>query len=183
LRARADEKKIPLWPGDNVGYFGPYEHIIRKNRTRYGYSGGCSGGVLALGVEAHGEIKGCSAMSAPEFIGGNVRKQSIANIWDHSPQLHFNRKFDVESLWGFCRTCYYAEICKGGCPWTASVVMGRRGNNPYCHHRAIELAAKGKRERLVLKKAALGDIRDRAEIALVEEDMEPIAPPIVAASE
>jgi hypothetical protein len=28
-------------------------------------------------------------------------------------------------------------------------VTGRQGNNPYCHHRALELASRGLRERLV----------------------------------
>ena len=37
---------------------------------------------------------------------------------------------------------------------TAEPLLGRPGNNPYCHHRALELAKRGLRERLELAEAA-----------------------------
>jgi hypothetical protein len=61
----------------------------------------------------------------------------------------FNRSRGVEHLWGFCRSCYYAEACRGGCTWTADSLLGRRGNNPYCHHRVLQLTERGIRERIV----------------------------------
>jgi hypothetical protein len=36
------------------------------------------------------------------------------------------------------------------------VFFGRPGNNPYCHHRALEFAGRGQRERLVPIEAARG---------------------------
>ncbi len=48
--------------------------------------------------------------------------------------------------------------------------MGKRGNNPYCHHRALELLAQGKRERLTQVEQAAGLIRDTAQFELVLED-------------
>ena len=91
-------------------------------------------------------------------------------VWDNAPELRFNREFRIDDLWGFCRTCYYAEVCKGGCPWTAATLTGRRGNNPYCHHRALELLSQGKRERLVQIEPAHGDFRDTATFELIVED-------------
>lgn len=44
----------------------------------------------------------------------------------------------------------------GGCSWTAHVLFGRPGNNPYCHHRALELLAQGLRERVVRVEAPPG---------------------------
>ena len=49
-RQRCDAIGLKLWPGDNVGYFGPFEHLIRFERTRTGHSGGC--GEVARGREA-----------------------------------------------------------------------------------------------------------------------------------
>jgi len=169
-RRRADELGIVLWPGDNVGYFGTFEHLLRHDRSRSGHSGGCGGGILAIGIEAHGDVKGCSAMGSEGFSGGNVRRASLQSIWDEAPELKFSREFRLDDLWGFCRTCYYAEVCKGGCPWTAATLTGRRGNNPYCHHRALELLAIGKRERLVQTERAEGKIRDTAQFELILED-------------
>ena len=170
VRERADALGVKLWPGNNVGYFGPYEHLLRDGRSFGGFSSGCGGGIRTLGIEANGDIKGCSAMSSQGFVGGNVRDRSIAEIWLEAPELKFARDFVVDDLWGFCRDCYYAETCKGGCIWTASTILGKRGNNPYCHHRAVELLAAGKRERMRLVSAAPGLIRDAARFELVVED-------------
>ncbi len=169
VRGQCDELGIRFWPGDNVGYFGPYEYALRVDRSPSGHSGGCGGGIITLGIESHGDLKGCSAMSEG-FVAGNVRQGPIRDVWQRAPEMRFIRDFKIDDLWGYCRECYYAEICKGGCPWTASTLLGRRGNNPYCHHRAIERLAQGKRERLTQLRAAAGLIRDRGLFDIVVED-------------
>ncbi len=169
-RKRCDELGIKLWPGNNVGYFGPYEHTLRFERARLNHSGGCGGGVSTVGVEANGDIKGCSAMASEGFVGGNLTQTSLRAIWQEAPELRYTRDFALDDLWGYCRGCYYAEICKGGCVWTAATLLGRRGNNPYCHHRALELLATGKRERLLQLRSAAGKIRDKALFEVQLED-------------
>ena len=169
VRRQCDAAGLRLWPGDNVGYFGPFEHDLRFERSCSGHCGGCGGGVITLGIESHGDVKGCSAMSSEGFVAGNTRRSRIADLWENAPELRFIRDFKLEDLWGFCRDCYYAEVCKGGCIWTAATLLGRRGNNPYCHHRALEFLAQGKRERLVRVRPALGLVRDRALFELVVE--------------
>ena len=170
VRQRCDDHGVALWPGNNVGYFGPYEYLLRKDRTRTGFSSGCGGGIRTLGIEANGDIKGCSAMASKGFVGGNVRDKSIREIWDHSPELQFTRGFLLDDLWGECRSCYYAMTCKGGCIWTSSTLLGRAGNNPYCHHRALELLARGKREILRRVEEAPGELRDTARFELSVEE-------------
>lgn len=170
VRESCDKGGLRLWPGDNVGYFGPFEHALRHERSRSGHSGGCGGGILTMGIESHGDIKGCSAMSSDGFIAGNIRGGPIAETWKTAPELRFMRDFKIDDLWGYCRECYYAEVCRGGCLWTAATILGRRGNNPYCHHRAIEKLAGGKRERLEQVQPAAGLVRDRSLFQLVEED-------------
>ncbi|HMA96348.1 MAG TPA: radical SAM protein [Polyangiaceae bacterium] len=162
LRRRADLDKIPLWPGDNVGYFGPFEDLLRGDRVPDGCSSGCGGGVLAIGIEANGDIKGCSAMASEGFVAGNIRNRSLRSLWDEAAELKLSRCFDPNKLWGYCRECYYADACKAGCIWTANTILGRYGNNPYCHHRALEFLAKGERERLVRVRPAPGKNRDCA---------------------
>jgi radical SAM protein with 4Fe4S-binding SPASM domain len=172
-RRRCDELGVKLWPGNNVGYFGPYEHLLRADRTHTGYSSGCGGGIRTLGLEANGDVKACSAMGSDGFVGGNVRKQRLREIWEHAPELSLARKFVIDDLWGACRDCYYGEHCKGGCLWTAATLLGRPGNNPYCHHRALEMLRQGKRERLVLVQHAEGRVRDTARFELELEDAPP----------
>jgi radical SAM protein with 4Fe4S-binding SPASM domain len=169
LRHRADQDNIPLWPGDNVGYFGPYEDLLRGDRVPGGCASGCGGGIVAIGIEANGDIKGCSAMASEGFVAGNIRKDTLRHLWDEAAELKLARCFTQDKLWGYCKECYYGSECKAGCIWTSNTILGRYGNNPYCHHRAIEMLARGERERLVRVRQAPGKVRDCALFVLETE--------------
>jgi radical SAM protein with 4Fe4S-binding SPASM domain len=148
LFERAAETGIRIWPGNNVGYFGPYESVFR-GALAPGHCSGCSAGRTTLGIEANGDIKGCPSLPTSEYVGGNVRETLLRDIWERSTPLRFTRDRTTADLWGYCQTCYYADTCKGGCSWMAHTLFGRRGNNPFCHHRALELLREGMRERIV----------------------------------
>ncbi len=153
LAARAREKGLRLFPGNNVGYFGPHEDALRGHFTpelEGSYYQGCHAGVSTLGLEADGSVKGCPSLPTNGYTGGNVRNAPIRRIWDESAELRFAREERPHELWGFCAGCYYRDVCRAGCSWTAHVFFGRRGNNPYCHHRALVHAERGERERLTL---------------------------------
>jgi len=76
-----------------------------------------------------------------------------------------------KELWGFCKTCEYANPCQAGCTFTAHALFGRAGNNPYCFYRAQVLARKGLRERLVRTHQAPGTPFDQALFSLETEDL------------
>jgi radical SAM protein with 4Fe4S-binding SPASM domain len=99
-------------------------------------------------------VKGCPSLATSHFAGGNIRDLTLDQIWTASPELHFARVRSVDELWGFCRGCYYADVCRGGCTWTTHSLVGRPGNNPYCHYRARTLERQGLRERLEKRKDA-----------------------------
>ena len=166
---------VRLRPGNNLGYFGPYEALLRGAGDATQHWQGCQAGVQVLGIEADGAIKGCPSLPSAAYVGGNVRDRPLAEIITGSEALTFNRAPDTAHLWGFCGGCYYAEACRGGCSWTAHVVTGRRGNNPYCHHRALTLAREGLRERLVPAEAAPGQPFDHGRFEIVAEPI-PIVP-------
>lgn len=142
--------------GNNLGYFGPYEHLWRGFGDERLHWSGCAAGQNVIGLEADGTIKGCPSLATEGYGGGNVRDDTVADLWNHSPELHFGRLRDIESLWGFCRTCYYADVCRGGCTWTSDSLFGKPGNNPYCHYRALELEKRGIHE-TIRKVAAAPD--------------------------
>ena len=168
LKKRADEAKIRFWPGNNIGYFGPYEHIIRAGFPG-GYRGSCGAGRSTLGIEANGDIKGCPSLPTKDYVGGNLREQTLEAVWERSAALRFTRDFTLDDLYGFCRTCYYAEECRAGCNWTSHVLLGKRGDNPYCHHRVLELLAKGERESLRKVEEAEGLPFDYGRYEIVRE--------------
>lgn len=159
--------------GNNLGYFGPHEQILRSRP--FGPAAhwqGCRAGLQVIGIESDGTIKGCPSLPTGPYAGGNVRDLPLSSIWESSAQVGFARDRTSDELWGFCKTCYYAEECMGGCSWTAHSLFGRRGNNPFCYHRVIELEKKGIRERLVRKLAPPGEPYDLGLFELIEERAE-----------
>ena len=152
LHRRGGERDLVLLPGNNVGYFGPYDALWRGPDR--GHYPGCPAGQNVIGLEADGTLKGCPSLATERYGAGSVRDTPIAELWASHPALQFNRERGTSDLWGHCADCYYAEVCRGGCTWTADALFGRRGNNPYCHYRVLKLAKRGLRERVVKVEAA-----------------------------
>ncbi len=169
LKQRCDELKVRLWPGNTIGYFGPYETDLKGTMPR-GHMASCGAGRSTLGIEADGSIKGCPSLPTEAWTGGNIRDASLRDIWERAKPLRYTRDRTVEDLWGYCRTCYYADVCRAGCTWTSFVFFGKAGNNPYCHHRALEMQRAGKRERLVQVAMAPGAPFDYGRFEIVVDD-------------
>lgn len=141
---RGRSRGLQVEVGDNLGYFGPYQGLFRggPHHTR------CGAGETVLGIDSDGTVKACASL--PRSLGrlGLLREGPLSRMLEAQPSVAARR---VEDLRGYCRECYYAAVCLGGCSWTAAAVSGAPGDNPYCHHRALELRARGRRERVVLR--------------------------------
>ncbi len=172
LKPLAVANGIQLWPGNNIGYFGPYESLLKGTMPR-GHMASCGAGRSTLGIEANGDIKGCPSLPSVDYVGGNIRDHALKDIWERSKPLRFTRDRTVDDLFGYCRTCYYNDTCRAGCSWTTHVLFGKPGNNPYCHHRALELLREGKRERIVKVAEAMGQPFDHGRFEIVVEDWPP----------
>jgi radical SAM protein with 4Fe4S-binding SPASM domain len=172
LAIRAEHDGVLFHPGNNVGYYGPYERRLRKMQGENAIWDGCQAGLTSIGIEANGAIKGCPSLPTSAYVGGNIRETPLRELLE-TAELKINANMGTREgtshLWGFCKTCDYAELCRGGCTWTAHVFFGQRGNNPYCHHRALMRQKKGMRERLAQKTRAEGAPFDHGTFALLEE--------------
>ncbi len=175
LAVEGRKRGLFLQPASNVGYYGPYEAIVRNVVDDEIYFHGCSAGDTVMGIEADGTIKSCPGLPSP-YAGGNIRQRRLRDIWENADPLAFVRRRTIDDLWGFCRTCYYAETCMAGCTWTAHALMGSPGNNPMCYHRAREMDRRGLRERLVKVKDAGGRSFDHGEFEIVVETAAPRVP-------
>jgi hypothetical protein len=71
---------------------------------------------------------------------------------------------------GFCGSCYYWNVCRGGCTWVTHGISGTHRDNPYCNYRARELAKKGLRERVVKVADAPGRPFDFGRFEILVED-------------
>lgn len=182
LKERAFSDGILLMPGNNLGYFGPEEALLRSltsdGRDHYA---GCQAGKYVLGIESQGDVKGCPSLQSAHYVGANLRKQSLATAWNESAKVGFARTRTRDDLWGFCHECAFADTCLGGCTFTAHALLGRPGNNPYCHFRARSFRDRGLRERLVPASPAGGLPFDNGSFTLVVEPFETPDVPLPAA--
>lgn len=171
LKRRGLQEGLLIMPGNNLGYFGPEEALLRSPYAEgTDHFQGCQAGKFVLGIESEGQVKGCPSLQSAAYVGGSLRKTSLKEIWEQSPELAFRRK--EIALWGHCQSCVFAESCGGGCSFTAHALFGRPGNNPYCHFRALQLSKKGRRERLVKRSPAPGLPFDHGEFELIEEALD-----------
>jgi Y-X(10)_GDL-associated radical SAM protein len=166
------DRGLLLQPGNNIGYFGPYESVWRGSGDDRVHWSSCNAGQNTLGIEADGTIKGCPSLPTTPYAGGNIRDLSLKDIWWNTDELGINRDRDSSGLWGFCGSCYYADVCKAGCTWTTHSLLGKAGNNPYCHHRALELSKQGLRERIVQVEKAPGTSFDHGRFELMLETLD-----------
>ena len=171
IARKARHDGLSIQPGNNIGYYGPYERLLRGGGDEWAIWQGCQAGLAVLGIEADGTIKACPSLPTAAYTGGNIRSASLRTIVAERASLNFNR-VGSDDLWGFCGTCEFRDLCRGGCTWTAHVFFNRRGNNPYCHHRALTLAQRGLRERLCLRQRAPGMPFDNGEFELIVEPLD-----------
>lgn len=175
---RAHAKGLPhhrifnVKSSNNLGYYGPHEILLRSNPGQdAAWWQGCIAGRFTIGIESDGTVKGCPSLPTAPYTGGKVGDIPLEEIWNHAAALNFVRDRGTEELWGWCKTCEYGEVCKAGCSFTAHCTLGKRGNNPFCYHRASKLAEQGKREVLVPVQAPSGDPYDFGRFEVQLEDV------------
>ena len=140
----------------------------------YGRGGQCGAGRASMGIEANGAIKGCPLTPHGRVHG---REHPRRNAQRHlgtpsAPSASARDRTPRRSLGVPGKGCNYAEHCMAGCMWTSHMYFGRPGNNPFCHHRAIEMQRSGKRERVERVRAAPGEPFDHGLFNIVLEDVE-----------
>jgi radical SAM protein with 4Fe4S-binding SPASM domain len=125
---------------DNIGYYGKVEEDLRDPGSRVNFWVGCRAGLEVLGIESHGDVKGCLSLPSrlngrTDFVEGNLRQRRLPEIWNDPHAFAYNRKFRVEDLRGACTGCEFGEICRGGCTWTSVAHNGHPHDYPHCYCR------------------------------------------------
>lgn len=166
------KRMFNVMAGNNLGYYSPHEVILRSRAgTVEEMWRGCHAGRGVLGIESDGTIKACPSLPTAPYAGGNIRDVDVLEAYATHDAIRFTRDRTADELWGFCGTCDYGDICRAGCSFTAHCTLGRRGNNPFCYHRARTLARAGKRERLERLEAPAGAPYDFGRFRVVEEPL------------
>ena len=89
---------------------------LEKEKTVFEYSKrgeNCGIGSSTMAIKCNGVVTACPAFGESASLG-NIRNQSVADIWNNSPLLNELRALSVFKTEG-CKNCEFAALCKGGC--------------------------------------------------------------------
>jgi radical SAM protein with 4Fe4S-binding SPASM domain len=137
IKEKRDEDRIRIFTGDNIGYYEKNERYIRGYPGQTGYWMGCQAGLCVVGIDSIGNVKGCESLYDDLFIEGNLRKESLAEIWNNENNFSYNRKFDLTLLEGKCKECNMGGLCRAGCRGACYFTNGRYFENAYCVYKEV----------------------------------------------
>lgn len=132
IREKRSEQKVMIYAGDNIGYFDENELYLRSQPGIVYEWFGCQAGLRVVGIDSIGNVKGCESQYSDEFIEGNLREESLSEIWNKEGNFAYNRAFDVSMLTGSCKGCDKGAICRGGCRGACYFTTDSKFENPYC---------------------------------------------------
>ncbi|NTW69981.1 MAG: radical SAM protein [Chlorobiaceae bacterium] len=132
IREKRDEAKMRVYTGDNIGYYGENEKYIRGLPGNINYWSGCQAGLSVVGIDSIGNIKGCESLYDDIFIEGNLRKETLSEIWFNENNFSYNRKFDPALLEGKCKECDMGIFCRAGCRGACYFTKQYFFENAYC---------------------------------------------------
>ncbi len=118
----------------NIGYYTENEQFLRGNLSGASFRG-CTAGLDAIGIDSVGNVRGCESMYDDSFIEGNLREQSLEEIWNNPDNFAYNRKFKPEMLTGACAKCDKGRYCAAGCRSYNYFVHGKIYESPACARR------------------------------------------------
>ena len=92
---------------------------------RGGYLTGCGCPSRKMAVRADGVMIPCTMLAHMEL--GRINQDSVAEVWQHSPDLNRMRQRRNISLteFEFCAGCSYIPYCTGNCPGLAYTMTGQ----------------------------------------------------------
>jgi len=134
IRDRRGIGGMSIYAGDDIGYFDENELYLRGEPGSLTSWGGCQAGISVIGIDSVGNVKGCESMYSDEFIEGNLREETLEEIWTKEGNFSYNRNFDVSMLVGNCAGCDKGERCRGGCHGSSYFNSGSMFESIYCNY-------------------------------------------------
>lgn len=117
--------------------FGYYSDVIPNSVNVCGKNwSGCPAGRYVMGFRSNGKVMGCLSIYDDRFIEGDLRKNSVKEIWENKDFCSWNNKYNkAKNLTGICKDCAYGVACCAGCSGM-SIAQNTKGHSlNLCFHR------------------------------------------------
>ena len=132
IAEKCQEGRIQVYAGDDIGYFNEHEPYLRNSPRGHSSWQGCQAGLRVVGIGSTGDVKGCESLYSDEFVEGNLRSQTLREIWEREGNFAYNREFSTDLLEGGCAGCDQGAVCRGGCRGACHFTAGSLFENHYC---------------------------------------------------
>ncbi len=100
---------------------------------------GCSAGIWSLGIDSRGEVLPCLSIRNG-MSGGNVKTESVEDIWSRSKYIGMFRWFKPDyAMGGKCDECSQLDECHGGCAGMSYAYYGEFHYSPFCYFRSFDM--------------------------------------------
>lgn len=87
---------------------------------------GCTAAKENFAIDGFGNVFGCSLMvSIKELAAGNIKENSIIDIWNNSNTFNNLRNLKLNQIEGNCKNCNLLNKCNGGCRACAYTATGK----------------------------------------------------------
>lgn len=91
----------------------------------------CEAGTVLCTITPSGDVIPCTYFRSQNFVGGNLTRSSLREIWTHSPV--FQRFRELGKLPPECSSCKIKYLCRGGCRAMAFYQLGQlKAVDPRC---------------------------------------------------
>lgn len=134
IREKRRAGALRVYAGDDIGYFDENEVYLRSRPGTISVWNGCQAGMRVVGIDSAGNVKGCESIYSDKFIEGNLREESLTDIWTKEGNFAYNRNFEVSMLTGACASCDKGSICRGGCRGSSYFSSGSLFESRYCSY-------------------------------------------------
>ena len=130
---RIDPQKLAVFGMHDLGY---YSKVIPHTVNVYQEAWqGCPAGKYVLGIRSNGKVMGCLSIYNDDFIEGDLREKSLAQIWHDKHLCAWNHnKKRAETLSEPCQSCPHKLACCGGCSGTIVAYDGKITHAPLCYY-------------------------------------------------
>ena len=91
----------------------------------------CEAGITRCAMTPYGDIIPCTYFNEPKFYGGNIRNNTLKEIWNNSEILKQFR--NIDDFGETCKKCINKSYCFGGCRGAAYNFSNNiTAPDPYC---------------------------------------------------
>lgn len=116
--------------------FGYYSKVIPNSVNVYNNNWhGCPAGQYVMGIRSNGKVVGCLSIYDDKYIDGDLRQNSVKEIWENKNFCAWNHKYTkYRNLTGVCKNCDFAFACCAGCCSSAISQTGDANSVKLCFH-------------------------------------------------